>query len=870
MSLNKTDSGVFYFGVLPEEEVLIQASRHLVDNRCVFMGLMSDCHLGYSTPIGGVAVYKDVISPSGVGFDISCIVEGSEVTTGSGELVRIEDISKENVGLTMKLSGSLVETNITGVSCKEVEEILEIELENGDFIRLTEDHLLLTEYDGVKSWREANSFSMGDRIMVSPYIGCKGKLTKHHIFMRILGYLMGDGHLPRDSNRSVFYSSIDKDADSIAKDIEKYYEYLVHQQDIQKSISVNPNDIPSIDTVNVGIFRRDKKTITGKNTRENCVYFFSSYIRKEFELYGCPVGKKEFDISRLHEIFSNLSLVDKSNFIGGILGAEAGCPKIGKNNVFNPWIKMGGINGRDFLEFISSLLEEFDFESHITLSTEEDGEKKATYVLQIIGGMDEFERFYRTFKFFYSDYKEIEKAKVLSYIWSKKKIVNKKIAARELCRFLRSQGCKVNSLHKEASKMLGYEVNKRFALRSIYEDCGDPRISEEKPIINTNDQGIWVKIVSINKLKEKTKVYDIGIDHVGHNFIANGVVVHNCGNKAVKLNIKGVTIRKDIKKIIEEISKNISFGVGRCNNKKVDHELFDDPTWNLDCIKEISRGVNKKNDLRDMAISQLGTIGSGNHYLDLFVDENDDVWIGVHFGSRGLGHKIATYFLHEAGGKDDINAYPTLISVNSDLGQEYISCMKLAGRYAYAGRDWVCNTVANILRGKIIEEVHNNHNFAFEETHFGESYWVIRKGATPAFPGQKGFVGGSMGDNSVIIEGVDSEESRQSFYSTVHGAGRVMGRMEAKGKFKQKKDSSGKKTGEFECVREPKVKKEDMLKWIKEKGVELYGADVDESPFVYKRLNEVLGFHSNTIKILHDLQPIAVMMAGNERDPYKD
>src|SRR5258705_3644721 len=111
--------------------------------------------------------------------------------------------------------------------------------------------------------------------------------------------------------------------------------------------------------------------------------------------------------------------------------------------------------------------------------------------------------------------------------------------------------------------------------------------------------------------------------------------------------------------------------------------------------------------------------------------------------------------------------------------------MHLAGRYAYAGREAVARHVTkSILGAQIVEEVHNHHNFAWREKHNGEEFWVVRKGATPAFPGQKGFVGGSMGDDAVIIEGArhDSALQRASLYSTVHGAGRVMSRTEARGK----------------------------------------------------------------------------------------
>ena len=105
------------------------------------------------------------------------------------------------------------------------------------------------------------------------------------------------------------------------------------------------------------------------------------------------------------------------------------------------------------------------------------------------------------------------------------------------------------------------------------------------------------------------------------------------------------------------------------------------------------------------------------------------------------------------------------------------------GATAYAGREWVVERVRRIIGGSVTDMVHNHHNYAWRETHDGVDLWVVRKGATPAFPGQRGFVGGSMGDDAVILEGVESEKSRASLYSTVHGAGRLFGRREAKRRF---------------------------------------------------------------------------------------
>lgn len=361
--------------------------------------------------------------------------------------------------------------------------------------------------------------------------------------------------------------------------------------------------------------------------------------------------------------------------------------------------------------------------------------------------------------------------------------------------------------------------------------------------------------------------------HKGYGVPIGGVIAHEylvspsgvgfdigCGNKAVRTDADASDVRKNIKTIMDDVWSNISFGLARANKEQVDHKLFDDdPAWSIE------HGVNtqkwKLAELKDTARRQLGTVGSGNHYVDIFIDEQEHVWIGVHFGSRGFGHKIATHFLNRLGTKDDMDSAPAVLDSRTQEGQDYIAAMQLAGRYAYAGRDWVCDRVAKILGAKIQEEVHNHHNFAWHEQHGDEKLWVVRKGATPAFPGQRSFIGGTMCDNAVIIEGIDHAESKLALYSTVHGAGRVMGRNEAKGK----------KNADGTWSRTPKVTPEMMAARIQETQIELRGADLDEAPQCYKPINDVLACHSNMIKIVHTLKPIGVAMAGKDtRDPYKD
>lgn len=311
-----------------------------------------------------------------------------------------------------------------------------------------------------------------------------------------------------------------------------------------------------------------------------------------------------------------------------------------------------------------------------------------------------------------------------------------------------------------------------------------------------------------------------------------------CGNMAVRLDVPFAAIADRALTILGDIRRQVSFGVGRTNEERVEHTLLDDDdAWRASGME----------DYRQKARAQLGTVGSGNHYVDLMRDDDDYVWIGVHFGSRGLGHTSATRYLKLGGGQDGIHVPPTVLDEGGELGVRYLAAMELAGRYAYAGREWVVERVRQIIGGAVNASVHNHHNYAWRETHHGRDLWVVRKGATPAFPGQLGFVGGSMGDDAVIIEGIESDASARALHSTVHGAGRVFGRREAKRRFTRAQ----------------------MDAWLQERGVMLAGGDLDESPMAYRRLPDVLAFHHGTIRILHTLRPFAVAMAGEgEFDPF--
>jgi tRNA-splicing ligase RtcB (3'-phosphate/5'-hydroxy nucleic acid ligase) len=404
-------------------------------------------------------------------------------------------------------------------------------------------------------------------------------------------------------------------------------------------------------------------------------------------------------------------------------------------------------------------------------------------------------------------------------------------------------------------------------------------------VFGTHDENTHTQLAEVARHARKVALMADG--HVGYVMPIGGVAAYQnavsvagvgfdiaCGNAAIRTDVNvgdfgGIPARssKELAHLADRISETVSFGLGRKNravDAPTDDPLFDDPAWIV--IPPSHRAA-----LHSKARQQLGTVGSGNHYVDVFADETGTIWVGVHFGSRGLGHTIASSFLalgQNKGWGERAPQAEVILPLGRSIGEDYWQLMNLAGRYAYAGREWVARKVVALLGAREVEMVHNHHNFAWREEHEGEDLIVVRKGATPAFPGQKGFIGGSMGDNAVIVRGSTSgtpevvARQRDALYSTVHGAGRIMSRTAAAGKRHRK---SGR------VLSPGQVTLEMMQVWLREKDVILRGGGPDESPHVYRRLPEVLAAQGGTIEVLHTLRPLVVVMAGAEElDPYRD
>ena len=197
--------------------------------------------------------------------------------------------------------------------------------------------------------------------------------------------------------------------------------------------------------------------------------------------------------------------------------------------------------------------------------------------------------------------------------------------------------------------------------------------------------GYYMPVGGVAAYDNKVSVTGVGVD-IG------------CGNCSVKLDLRASDFSgAQLREIGYEIQDSIAIGVGRANrhaDAPTDHPLFSSGVWDI-------VPAEHRNQLREKAREQLGSVGSGNHYIDLFEDEGGALWVGVHFGSRAFGYKVSTAFSAIAQNKSWGEKFkvdqPDLLGLYSEAGTDYWSLMSLAGEYAYAGRDWVCDTVAEMI-----------------------------------------------------------------------------------------------------------------------------------------------------------------------------
>jgi tRNA-splicing ligase RtcB len=313
-----------------------------------------------------------------------------------------------------------------------------------------------------------------------------------------------------------------------------------------------------------------------------------------------------------------------------------------------------------------------------------------------------------------------------------------------------------------------------------------------------------------------------------------------CRVKMSILELPASSIDGERDRLKTALTRETNFGVGGSFRKPRQHAVMDED-W------KITKVTQK---MKDRAWSQLGTSGSGNHFVEfgtleimddaLPVEKGEYLAVLSHSGSRGTGAAVCSEYSRIAQQKcrDIQHAHRHLAWLDLDKaeGQEYWAAMNLMGRYAHANHECIHRHIAEHLGVRTVWTVENHHNFAWKEQHQGRELIVHRKGATPASKGDLGIIPGSMASPCYVVRGLGNETSLQS---AAHGAGRVMSRKAAKRTFNWS----------------------DTEKLLAERGVELISAGLDEVPGVYKDINEVMAAQSDLVEVIGRFQPKLVKMA---------
>lgn len=317
-----------------------------------------------------------------------------------------------------------------------------------------------------------------------------------------------------------------------------------------------------------------------------------------------------------------------------------------------------------------------------------------------------------------------------------------------------------------------------------------------------------------------------------------------CGMNAVRLSLKANTLPDNLYKLRAAIEKSVPVGIEEHNEPSVQAATVNNMAAHLKSITDKHPGIMKmQRNFQNTWGRQLGTLGGGNHFIELCLDEQDDVWVMLHSGSRGIGNKIGQYFIEKAK-KDMGKALGNL--PDKDLAyftegtqhfEDYVEAVGWAQDYAMLNRREMMRLVLEALQKHLPkftttqEAINCHHNYVQQEQHFGQEVYVTRKGAISAQLGQLGIIPGSMGAKSYIVRGLGNP---QSFCSCSHGAGRRMSRTEAKRRFNAL--DLEQQTQGIECR--------------KDKGV------VDEIPAAYKDIDTVMQHQTDLVEVVHTLRQI--------------
>ncbi len=320
-----------------------------------------------------------------------------------------------------------------------------------------------------------------------------------------------------------------------------------------------------------------------------------------------------------------------------------------------------------------------------------------------------------------------------------------------------------------------------------------------------------------------------------------------CGVTAIKLSFKEINEQDNLidliikfkNEIYNEVKQNVPMGLGKVNSQNNIHretiEKFREILLQLENSEhdmEIFDWIKRK------APSNLGSLGEGNHFIEIEKDDDNCIWIVIHSGSRNIGHKVAQKYMIKSAGKnkDFEDTFP--LDIKSSFGKEYMAILNFGLEFALLNRLEIGKKVVECIETIICKEIHfevwtnKNHNHAiFEKDNNGDLLIIHRKGATPAKENERGVIPGTMRDGCYLVEGLGNKEFIES---SSHGAGRKLSRKQAKEKISMEEFSNSMKG---------------ILGTVKE-------STLDEAPDAYKNIVDVMSLQKESVKIIKKLSPI--------------
>jgi len=772
---------------------------------------MPDGHQGYGFPVGGVGatdVETGCISPGSVGYDINCLPGDTEVRLSFGRTLPLETLEDrfETERAAVATGDELTVSDIRLFTESGPKPVFELETTTGRQIEATADH----EFETPDGMVTVEDLRPGDSVYVQPFEGLehddpneftvlsaddfadddpqlrrvlkdRGLLPLRSTdetfnrLLKVVGFLLGDGSYG-GPGQTWFYGEPEELAE-IREDI--------------RAIGFKPSKI----------YERDRNHEINGKTFERTEYSFkttSKALRRVFVELGVPEGPKVESGFTTPDYLDRLTNWQRALFYSAYFGAEMNAPTTQHDkNLYCPKVSQTRTTdtrtaGRAFMEDMGAFLSDIGIETNEIEEFETDSNSTSSTIRFRLGIKNDTEnllKFFTRVGYRYHPEKQRRAMQAVQYLRTKEREIARRELIADEAEALADGGSTVSDIKQR------FDINGRFIERSIWSGrTGRPRPGDDFPgfeefcetVEVRADGAIEAQIEAIREVGEKP-VYDIGVTHDAHTFLANGFVVSNCGVRMMKTNLTYDDVQGREEELVEALFANIPSGLGgggvvEGDMDTVEAVLSRGVDWALEegwaveddlehCEDEGYRpdadpsAVSQK--AKDRGKNQLGSLGSGNHFLevqrvtDVYRDdvgeayglEPEQIVVLIHCGSRGLGHQTCTDYLRKIEKRhgDLLAELPdkelAAAPAGSALAEEYYGAMCACINFAWVNRQLIMHRVREVFE-RVFDRSWESmdmhllydvaHNIAKKELHEVEGeereLYVHRKGATRAFP----------------------------------------------------------------------------------------------------------------------------------------